>query len=50
MPSRAGIDPLNKLIDRNGEDNETDVTNSNNEVFSAGNFAAPTIASKLQQR
>jgi aminopeptidase N len=26
MPARAGIDPLNKLIDRNGEDNETDVT------------------------
>jgi ABC-2 type transport system permease protein len=26
MPSRAGIDPLNKLIDRNGEDNEMDVT------------------------
>jgi hypothetical protein len=26
MPSRAGIDPLNKLIDRDGEDNETDVT------------------------
>lgn len=25
MPSRAGIDPLNKLIDRDGEDNETDV-------------------------
>lgn len=26
MPSRAGIDPLNKLIDRNGDDNETDVS------------------------
>jgi len=26
MPSRAGIDPLNKLIDRDGEDNETDVS------------------------
>lgn len=25
LPSRAGIDPLNKLIDRNGEDNETQV-------------------------
>ena len=26
MPSRAGIDPLNKLIDRNGDDNEMDVS------------------------
>jgi ABC-2 type transport system permease protein len=26
MPARAGIDPMNKLIDRNGEDNETDVS------------------------
>jgi ABC-2 type transport system permease protein len=26
MPTRAGIDPLNKLIDRDGQDNETDVT------------------------
>ena len=25
QPSRAGIDPLSKLIDRNGDDNETDV-------------------------
>ena len=25
MPSRAGIDPYNKLIDRNADDNETDV-------------------------
>jgi ABC-2 type transport system permease protein len=26
MPDRAGIDPLNKLIDRDADDNETDVT------------------------
>jgi len=26
MPSRGGIDPLNKLIDRNGDDNEMDVS------------------------
>ena len=26
MPTRAGIDPLNKLIDRNEDDNEIDVT------------------------
>jgi ABC-2 type transport system permease protein len=26
MPSRAGIDPLNKLIDRDADDNETDIT------------------------
>lgn len=26
MPARAGIDPLNKLIDRDADDNETDVT------------------------
>lgn len=26
VPSRAGIDPLNKLIDRNGDDNEMDVS------------------------
>jgi ABC-2 type transport system permease protein len=26
MPSRAGIDPLNKLIDRDADDNEIDVT------------------------
>jgi hypothetical protein len=25
-PDRAGIDPLNKLIDRDADDNETDVT------------------------
>jgi hypothetical protein len=25
MPDRAGIDPLNKLIDRDADDNETDV-------------------------
>jgi ABC-2 type transport system permease protein len=26
-PTRAGIDPYNKLIDRNGDDNTMDVTN-----------------------
>ena len=27
LPTRAGIDPYNKLIDRNGDDNTIDVTN-----------------------
>jgi hypothetical protein len=27
QPTRAGIDPYNKLIDRNGDDNTMDVTN-----------------------
>jgi ABC-2 type transport system permease protein len=26
-PTRAGIDPYNKLIDRNGDDNTIDITN-----------------------
>ena len=26
-PTRAGIDPYNKLIDRNGDDNTTDISN-----------------------
>ena len=27
QPTRAGIDPYNKLIDRNGDDNTMDITN-----------------------
>ena len=26
-PTRAGIDPYNKLIDRNGDDNSMDISN-----------------------